>query len=111
MKKNVILLSPSDKIETAIAIMKKHSISQIPILKNDFIVGSLSENKIYDLLIKEKKDIALKKLIEELLEEPFPTLSKDAPLSSATGLLKYSNAVILLNKNKICGIITKSDLL
>jgi len=111
MKKNVISLSPSDKIEHAISILKKYSISQIPILKNEFIVGSLSENKIYDLLMKEGKEIALKKQIEEIMEEPFPTLSKNSPFSSAAGLLKYSNAVILLNKNKICGIITKSDLL
>lgn len=111
MKKNVISLSPSDKIETAIKIMKENSISQVPILKNKFIVGSLSEDKIYDLLMKEKRNDIINKKIEEFIEEPFPTLSKDSPASSAMGLLKYSNAIILLNKNIICGIITKSDLL
>jgi predicted transcriptional regulator len=111
MKKNVVSLSSSDKIEKAISEMKKYSISQIPILKDNFIVGSLSENKIYELLTNHEKNLIMKSKIEDFLEDPLPTLSKDAPVSLVMGLLKYSSAVILLERNRICGIITKTDLI
>lgn len=111
MKKNIIMLNASNNIKKAIQEMKKNSISQLPILKNNIIVGSLSENKIYELLTNNKKEIVLNDKIENFIEDPFPTISKDAPVSLAIGLLRYSDAIILLDKEKVSGIITKTDLL
>lgn len=111
MHKNVIYLEISDKIKQAIHLMKKNSISQMPIKNQKDIVGSISEDKIYSLLTENEREDILERKIGDFLEDPFPTLPKHAPLSLATSLLKYSSAVVILDKNQICGIITKSNLI
>ncbi len=111
MKKKVVSLSGSNKILEAISEMKKHAISQMPIVEKEIILGSISEDKIYELLTNKSKEEILESKISEHIEDPLPTLPKDSPVSIAIGLLKYASAVMILDKNKICGIITKSDLL
>ena len=50
MKPHVITLSKKSKVREAVEIMKRRSISQIPIVEKDHMIGSISEAKIYDLL-------------------------------------------------------------
>jgi predicted transcriptional regulator len=111
MQKHVICLDVSDKIKDAILLMKKNGISQIPILNKKDLLGSLSEDKIYSLLTENEREEILERKIADFLEDPFPTLPKHAPISLAQSLLKYSPAIVVLDKNKISGILTKSNLL
>jgi predicted transcriptional regulator len=48
---------------------------------------------------------------EELMEEPFPQVNEDAPLSLISNLLQIYEAVIVTRKGVPGGIITKADLL
>ena len=112
MSKGIIYLKEKDKVIKASEIMKKNSISQIPIINNEKIVGSITESLLYEQLEKGiSKENLFNKTIGEIMQEPFPILSKETPISIAMHLLKNSSAIILLDKNKISGILTKSDLL
>ena len=45
------------------------------------------------------------------MEEAFPQINEDAPLSLITSLLQTYSAVLVAKKGEIIGIITKADLL
>jgi predicted transcriptional regulator len=111
MKPHPIALEKHESVKKAVELMKKKSISQIPILEKNNMVGSISENKIYDLLSESSKEKVFNKKLEEVMDEPFPTLNKDSPLSLSIPLLKFTNALIILERGKIVGIITKSDII
>jgi predicted transcriptional regulator len=49
--------------------------------------------------------------IEEIMEESFPQVSEDAPLSLISSLLQTYSAVLVAKKGNVAGIITKADLL
>jgi predicted transcriptional regulator len=45
------------------------------------------------------------------MDEPFPQVGEDAPVSLLTNLLKFYPAVLVQRKGTIVGIVTKADLL
>src|SRR4030042_2708388 len=52
MHSPVITIDIKDSVQTAVELMKKHSISQIPVLKENTIIGSIRESTIIDHLLK-----------------------------------------------------------
>jgi predicted transcriptional regulator len=50
-------------------------------------------------------------LVEGVMEDSFPIIPEDLPLSSIISLLKSNFAVLVTKKEQVLGIITKADLL
>lgn len=112
MNKKIIFVRKNDKISKAIELMKTHGYSQLPVFDGDHSIGSISEAKIVEQISSEESlDNVMKKRIEDAMEESFPIINEDTPISSISTLLQHSSAVIVNKKGKISGIITKSDLL
>ena len=106
--KSIISIQPENTIEEAIKKMKNNAISQIPIIKNNNIIGSISE----DTFIKNYEKITDKKMkIKEIMDEPFPIIPEDTNIDLIKELLKNYSAVITVKNGKYSGIITKADLL
>ena len=56
------------------------------------------------------KAIACKE-VGAMMEEPFPAVRNDTPVTALSSLLRFYPAVIVSKKGKPVGIITRSDLL
>ena len=110
MSKGLISVSPKAKVSVVIKLMKDNEISQLPVLENLLVVGSVSEKSILDAISKGEK-ITLESPVEEVMDEPFPQLDQGVSTNLVAELLKYNSAVLLTKKGKITGIVTKSDLL
>jgi predicted transcriptional regulator len=107
----VISIEKTESVKRAIDIMKKHSISQLPVFFKKQVVGSISEASVYaKILDGTPKDSLLNLSVEEIMSEPFPIINADYPISAAMPLLKSSEAILIREKNNIVGIITKSNL-
>jgi len=92
--------------------MTKHGYSQIPVFCGQQSVGSISEKTILRQILAGKDLSQISKLpIEEIMEESFPQVSEDAPLSLISSLLQTYSAVLVSKKGTVVGIITKADLL
>lgn len=105
----VMHVCPQDGIEKAAGILRRHGFSQMPVMVGGRIIGSISEEKIIGLLQKRGEIGKIK--VEDEMEEPFPRISKNAPVSMVAELLRHEPAVVVTEKEKVIGIITKSDLL
>ncbi len=112
MTRNVISINSNDTIEKAINIMINNGISQLPVLDNDIIVGSITEELVNKLLNNEKlKNNIKNKKIKDFMEDSFPQISENTSIKIISYLLKQYQAVLVISKGKLVGIITKTDLI
>jgi predicted transcriptional regulator len=92
--------------------MKDYGYSQIPVFEGKQSVGSISEKAILRQILagKDLEEIS-KQQTGDIMEEAFPQINEDAPLSLITSLLQSYSAVLVSKKGALIGIITKADLL
>ena len=100
---------PGDTLHAASAAMRKLSISQLPVMENGRVVGSLTEASMLSCF-SEKRDIA-KTRVSEVMEEAFPNVLPSTPISAVASLLRHHSAVLVMEKGDVAGIITKADML
>lgn len=86
----------TNKIKEVLKIMKERDISQLPVIQDGKIVGTISENAILSFILENPLQNADKQA-SEIMTEPMPFVSMELPMS-------------LLNKcfnEKIPGVITQ----
>ncbi len=108
----VVSVQRNEPISNVVKIMKEHGYSQIPVFEGKQSVGSISEKVILRQILagKDLEDIS-KLPTGDVMEEAFPQINDDAPLSLITSLLQSYSAVLVSKKGVVIGIITKADLL
>ncbi|MFO7872611.1 MAG: CBS domain-containing protein [Candidatus Undinarchaeales archaeon] len=108
LTEKVHTINSSDSVEKAVSLMKKHNISQLPVLEKGHLVGLISENSLVERLGDENLG---KEKVKNVMSEAPPTVSANAPLKLIREILKHSPIVLVYKKEKMLGLIAKSDLL
>jgi predicted transcriptional regulator len=112
MNKNIVGINSSATINDAVEIMRDHGYSQLPVMQGDKPIGGLSERTVLEQILNPSEDINPSKVkVKEIMDESFPQVAEDAPLSLLTNLLKYYQAVLVQRQGELIGIVTKADLL
>jgi predicted transcriptional regulator len=107
MNRQIISAKPDDPIPKIISIMKSSGISQLPIMRGNDQVGSIRESTLI-----HNTDRNLKQLnVSDIIDKPFPVVNAEDPIEILLPLLDFHPAVLVAEKGRIKGIITKSDLL
>jgi len=108
----VVCVQKSEAVSKAVRLMMEHGYSQLPVFDGEHAVGSISEKTILTQVSAGKDLSQVSALsIGEIMEEAFPQVGEDAPLSLISGLLQVYPAVLVSRRGKVVGIITKADLL
>ncbi len=108
----VISIQRKEPVLKVAKIMKEHGFSQIPVFEGKQPVGSISEKAILRQILAGKKLEDISKVpVEEIMEEAFPQINEDAPLTVITSLLQNYSAILVTRKGTVIGIVTKADLL
>jgi len=108
----VVSVQEKQLVSEAVDLMKKHGYSQLPVLNNRQVVGSISEKTILNQILAGNFLDQISKLpIKEVMEESLPQVNENAPLSLISSLLQVYPAVIISIKGNVVGIITKADFL
>lgn len=97
-------------ISHAIDKLRKYNISQIPVLKDGGIVGSIDDNKVYQLLIDhpEMRDTP----VSLVMGAPFPIVDEDTRVEELSKLINKENTAVLVRfKSGKYHIITRHDLI
>ncbi|MBI4448614.1 CBS domain-containing protein [Candidatus Woesearchaeota archaeon] len=109
MTKNVVMIDAHKLLSDAIDIMRKHGISQVPVVDKDKLVGIISEEIILDA--SQKKKSFDKLTIRSVMASCPPLVDPTAPRAIVTTLLKHYPAVLVVEQGVLLGIITKTDIL
>jgi len=108
----VVGIQKNEPISKAVQLMKSHGYSQLPVFDGKQPVGSISEKTILRQILAGTDLVQISKLpTAEVMEEAFPQVGEDAPISLISNLLQVYSAVLVSKKGTVVGIITKADLL
>ncbi|MBU0953306.1 MAG: CBS domain-containing protein [Nanoarchaeota archaeon] len=112
MRKNVRTLESNISVGEALKLMKRHGISQMPVLKRKAVVGQLTEKGIFDRIITGDSMELLSRLpVEDVMDDPLPTIGPETPIRSVLPLVAHNQAALVLRRGELEGIVTKTDLL
>lgn len=107
MSKRIISLSPDNSIKDAIKKMRKHQISQLPVIEGSTVMGIVTESVLLDALLAEKQHANL----ADLMDEAPPTISMDTSVRLVSNMLAHVPFIIVAKKGELKGVITKADVL
>jgi len=111
MTSPIVAVKSDDRVDKAIQLMKSHDISQLPVLDEEVQVGSISEATVVQRIASgENMARLLKRNVDEIMENSFPTVSKDTDIDVVYSLLEHEPAIIVVEHGKVIGIVTKADL-
>jgi len=112
LQRKVISVQKDAPVSDAVRVMMKHGYSQLPVCDGEHPVGSISEKTISSQVLSGKELNELSAIpIRDVMDEAFPQVDEDAPLSLISGLLQVYPAVLVSKKGAAIGILTKADLL
>lgn len=112
LSREVIGVQKDELVSKVVDLMKNYGYSQIPIFDGKLSVGSVSEKAILRQIMGGNDLAQISALpAQEVMEEAFPQVGEDAPMSLISNLLQNYQAILVARNGKVVGIITKADLL
>lgn len=121
MSSPVVSIDDNDSMERAIELMKAHCIKTLPVMKNDKIVGILTDRDLKrasasdatTLSVYELFNLLAKVKIKKIMVKDPVTVHPDFTIEEAANLLRkerISGAPVVNDQDRLVGIITKNDL-
>lgn len=110
MHRHIYSIKKTQRLKEAIKIMKNNDFSQLPVLNGDgTVVGTVHQKRLLniatqDLLLVEKMRVS------EVLDPSLPQVDMNTPVSKLKPILQNWDAVLVIEKGKLVGIITIYDL-
>lgn len=106
----LVSVAPNEVIASAIQKMKQYSISQIPVMENGEIVGSLDDTKLFSAIVDDPG--LTEKFVEVIMAKPFPIVEHNATVQDVAGLVNRESAAVMVRLSSgAYHIITKQDLI
>ncbi len=111
----VITLCPENSIHDALFLMRKNDIKRIVIINNDVPIGMVTEHDIGRFLQNDKTSRMLDKIhLNEIMSRTLFTISQDQDellIQCAIRMDAFQiGSIIIMDNEKLVGIVTKSDL-
>jgi cystathionine beta-synthase len=105
----LVVVGKTDKIKDVIAIMNDKSVSQIPVMEDGIVIGSLTDNKLLLKIIEnpELKDAA----VGQVMEDSMHFVALDSTLDVLSSMVEKEKAVLVRDDKHRVHIITKHDIL
>lgn len=102
--KDMVFLKPTETFQDV--KYKIGDFDQLPVLDNDHCVGSITTQQIIKLVSNHTPD---SKLVKEIMGPPLPAFSDTTPINQMRDIMHYIDAAVIVNKKKVIGIITRTD--
>ncbi|MEC8999537.1 MAG: cystathionine beta-synthase [Actinomycetota bacterium] len=111
----LIYVGPNDTVRDAALLMRKYGVSQIAVAKGEMplsaaeVMGSVSE--LWLMSQTHRSDEVLDRPIEEVVQDPLPTIGAGEPIDRAVALLEHAPALLVLDGGRPRTIVSRTDLL
>lgn len=107
----VVTIDASAAVPDAVALMREHNISQLPVMEDGRVVGSVQETVLMNRIFEDGS--CLNQQVRQVMSESLPTISADTKVASVYQLLLEGRpAVLVVDESETpSGILTKIDLI
>jgi cystathionine beta-synthase len=111
----LVYVNPDERVRDAIARMRRHGVSQLPVCKNDppfaaaEVAGSVDELEVMDAAFRDPgvMDVA----VEKVMGPKLPTIGIGQPLTLAVEMLERAPALLVLSGGRPLSVISRTDIL
>ncbi|MFP3215171.1 MAG: CBS domain-containing protein [Candidatus Micrarchaeota archaeon] len=107
MHGRLIFVKPTDSIKKAITIMKENDYSQIPVMENGKVLGTVYQKDLVGFASNPKKASIR---IEKVMGVPLPEIDENTKVGMIKSVLESWGAAIVKRKDRAVGIFTIYDL-
>ena len=106
----LVSVDPTTIVRDALELLRRHDVSQLPVLAGRENVGSVTEEEILQRALAD--ETVLERTVSAVLGPPFPEVAGDAPLRELLMTLKESRAVVVqeVGGARPIGLLTRRDL-
>jgi predicted transcriptional regulator len=111
MHSPIIHTCSDSSVEDAARIMEEHGFSQMPVIDNGVPVGSISTDGIVSSMTDQDIKKLSHQLVRNIMGDSFPTVSLTADANSVSRILEKNPAVLVLEKGKVIGVVTRHDIM
>src|SRR3989338_7556957 len=98
MNSKIISISPDESVKGAIDKMKKHNISQLPVVDDHKAIGLVSESILLDAVLNSRGSG-----VSGIMREAPPVISKDSSVNVVSSLLKHYPLVLVSEGGRLVG--------
>ncbi len=106
----LITVTTHDTVRTALDLLRKYEISQIPVMSGADIVGSINDVGVMQAVF-DQADI-LHKPVSEVMGRAFPSLEQHEEIDKAYKLLTLANsAIVVTDDGEPIGVVTRQDII
>ena len=101
----------SEPVENAVRVMAEHDFSQISVIRDNRLIGSLNETQLYTQLVKNPG--VKTKPVESIMQPAFPFVDISTPVDLLSPMITPESPAVLVRdfKTDKTFIITRSDLI
>jgi cystathionine beta-synthase len=107
--REVISVSPLEKVRNVIARLHEHDISQVPVVSDGKLAGMVTETQLLNHLVSG--EAAADDPIAPIVQRQVTTVSSETSLETVMGLFGDGSVAVVLDGEEVAGIITKIDLI
>lgn len=105
----LIAVSPTAPLTEAVALLRDHGISQLPVIEGDSVVGSIQEGTLLKALFDGS---GASQLVSDVMGRAYATVEESESVSKVyEALLRGDGAVIVTVQGRPTGVLTKIDLI
>ena len=105
----LLVSQKTDKVKDTIHLMNSRSVSQIPVMEDGHVVGSITDSKLLSKIIENpgRKDAA----VADVMEDSMKFVALDSTLDVLSSMLDKEKAVLVRDEHHQIHIVTKHDIL
>jgi cystathionine beta-synthase len=105
------IANPRDSQADVIALMKKHDVSQLPVVEDGRVLGLVTEVELLDHWLTSDHPHQPTEPIKGLVRPQVAAVEPSTSLEALTSMFTTRRVVLVVEGEKLVGIITKIDLL
>jgi cystathionine beta-synthase len=110
--RDVVTALPSETINSVVEKMKQHDISQVPVVSAEGrLLGIATEVDILNHLVLADHRHTPDEPIADLMQREVATIAPGAPLESLMSIFVTGQVAVMLDDERVVGILTKIDIL
>jgi cystathionine beta-synthase len=106
----LITIESTETLESALQMMRKFDLSQLPVTTDGKISGTILEDQFLDIALGLSK-VSLQSPVYEIMKKPLPKIGIDAHVHEISRLISRSSPAVLVEESPgVCNIITQYDI-
>jgi glucose-6-phosphate 1-epimerase len=105
----IVAAAPTDRVREIIERLKIHEISQMPVLSDGKLIGMITESTLLTHLAAPGHTV--EDAIAPMINRQITTVAPDIPAGSLLNLFGTGQALVVVDGDRVLGILTKLDLI